>query len=163
MKDMTAFAAEPFFQHYVRHGVVNTLPAFSDVQDFLRLVIIRVARRAIGDGVYILDDLVLDFHVTLIALDLVFVNMHRMHEICIVVLFQSVSFPVAFVTVLPWNFPISKNSVAVAFVTRKAIVKDQDVVITRRLGAHKDFLCVTMVTVIDLGIMLAFFEMTNET
>jgi hypothetical protein len=86
-----------------------------------------------------------------------------MHEICIVVLFQSVSFPVAFVTVLPWNFPISKNSVAVAFVTRKAIVKDQDVVITRRLGAHKDFLCVTMVTVIDLGIMLAFFEMTNET
>ena len=163
VKNMAAFAAKPFFQHDVRHGMVNTLPAFSDVQDFLGLVIIRVARRAIGDGVYILDDLVLDFHVTLITLDLVFVNMHRMHEVCVLIFIEPLLFPVAFVAVFPWDFPISKNGVAVAFVTREAIVKNQGVVITRRLGPHKGFLCVAVVAVIDLGIMFAFFEMTDET
>jgi hypothetical protein len=85
------------------------------------------------------------------------------HEICVLIFIEPLLFPVAFVTVLPWDFPISKNGVAVAFVTREAIVKYQDVVIARRLGPHKGFLRVTMITVIDLGIMLTFFEMTDET
>ncbi len=163
VENVAAFAAKPFFQHDVGHGMVNTLPAFSDVQNFLCLVIIRVARRAIGDGVYILDDLVLDFHMTLVAFDFVLENMHRVHEVCVLIFIEPLLFPVAFVTVLPWDFPISKNGVAVAFVTREAIVKNQGVVITRRLGAHKGFLCVAVVAVIDLRIMLAFFEMTDET
>jgi hypothetical protein len=86
-----------------------------------------------------------------------------MHEVCVFIFIQSFLFPVAFVTVLPRDFAISKNGVAVAFVTRETIVKDQGVVITRRLGAHESLFCVTVVAVIDLGKMLAFFEVTDET
>jgi hypothetical protein len=105
----------------------------------------------------------LDLHMALVAFDFVVVDMFRMHEICVVILIQSFSFPVAFVTIFPWDFTVSENGVAVAFVTREAFVKDQAVVIPGRLGAHKGFLCVAVAAGIDLGIMLTFFEMTDET
>jgi hypothetical protein len=143
--------------------MVHSLPAFSDIQDLLGFVIICMARSAIGDGVYILDDLVLNFHVALIAFDFILINMLRMHEICILIFIQSLLFSVTFVTVLPWDFPVPENGVAVTFVTRKSVIEDQSVVITRRLGANKGFLRMAVVTVIDLGIMLAFFKMTNKT
>jgi hypothetical protein len=143
--------------------MVNTLASLSDVQDFLSFVIIRVACPAIGDGVYIFYDLMLDFHVTLIALDFVFVNMHRVHEVCVPIFIESFSFSVAFVAVFSRDFTVSQNGVAVALVTREAIIEDQGVVIARGFGAHKSVLRVTVVAVIDLRIMLAFFEMTDET
>jgi hypothetical protein len=86
-----------------------------------------------------------------------------MHEVCVLIFIEPLLFPVAFVAVFPWDFPISKNGVAVAFVTREAIVKDQRVIITRRLWANEGFLRVAVVATIDLRIMLAFFEMTDET
>jgi hypothetical protein len=51
----------------------------------------------------------------------------------------------------------------VAFITGKAVVENQSVVIPGGKGAHKVFFRVAVVAVIDLGIVLAFFEMTDET
>jgi hypothetical protein len=69
----------------------------------------------------------------------------------------------AFVAILPWDLAIPENGIAVALVAGEAIVEDQCVIISRRHWAYKSFPGVAVVAVIDLGIMLAFFEMTNET
>jgi hypothetical protein len=122
-----------------------------------------VAGSAVCNGFYILDNLVLDFQMALVAFDFILINMFRMHEVCILIFIESFQFPVAFVTVLPWDFTISENGVAVALVTRKSVIEDQGVVVTRGLGAHESFLRMTVVAVFDLGIMLAFFEMTDKT
>jgi len=91
-----------------------------------------VTGAAVCNGVDILDDLVLNFHVTLIALDLVIVNVGRMHEVCVLILIQSFPFSMAFETILARDFAVANNGVAVALVTRKSIIEDQGMVITRR-------------------------------
>jgi hypothetical protein len=86
-----------------------------------------------------------------------------MHEVCVVVFIQSFLFSVTFVTILTRDFAITENGVAVAFITGKPVIEDQSVVISGGKGSHKVFFRVTVAAVIDLGIVLAFFEMTDET
>jgi hypothetical protein len=69
----------------------------------------------------------------------------------------------AFVTVLTRDFAIPENGVAVAFIARKPVIENQSVVIPGRKRPHQSFFCVAVAAVIDLGIMFAFFEMTDET
>jgi hypothetical protein len=121
-----------------------------------------VAGAAVCNGVYIFYDLVLDFHMALVAFDFILINMFRMHEVCIFIFIESFLFPMTFITILPWDFAISKNGVAVALIAGKSIVEYQCVIITRGKWAYEDFFRMTVAAVIDLGIMLAFFEMTYE-
>jgi len=65
----------------------------------------------------------------LVAFDFMGIDMGRMHEVCVVVLIQSVCFPMTFKTVFSWDFSISDNCVAVAFVTCETTIKDDRVVI----------------------------------
>jgi hypothetical protein len=67
----------------------------------------------------------------LVAFDFVFKNMLCMHEVCVIIFFQSLPFSVAFVTILSRDLTIPKNGIAVALVTGKAIFEDQGVIITR--------------------------------
>jgi hypothetical protein len=117
---------------------------------------------AVGDGIDILDDLVLDFQMALIAFYFIFENMFGVHQIGVFVFFQSFPFTVTLVAILSRNLPISENGVAVTLLTRKSVVENKGVIVTRGLGANKAFLCMTMVAVIDLRIMLAFLEVTDK-
>jgi hypothetical protein len=92
-------------------------PSFPEKKDFLSLVIICMASQAIRDRIDLLDDLVLDFHVALVTFDFTLENMRVVHEVCIIVFIQPISFPVAFVAVFPGNLTISDYGVAVAFIT----------------------------------------------
>jgi hypothetical protein len=89
--------------------------------------------------------------------------MFGVHQIGVFVFFQSFPFTVTLVAILSRDFAISENGVAVTFIARKSVIEDQCVVVARRLRADEDFLCVTVVTVIDLRIVVAFFEMTDKT
>ena len=129
VEDMTTFAAQTLFQHNIWSGVIHSLTAFPNVQGFLSLVIISMTRLAIGYGLDILNDLVLDFHVTLVALDFIFGNMFGVHQVCVIEFVQSFPFPMAFVAVFLWNLPISYDSVAVALVTGKTIVKHHGMIV----------------------------------
>lgn len=162
MEDVAPLAAQSLFQHDVRHGMRNSLTTFSSIQDFLSLVEIGVACPAVCYGIDVLLDLVLDFHVALITFYFVFINMSGMQEICIIISLKSLLFPVAFVTVLPGDFTISNNGIAVAFVTGETVIKHQGVVITRRSFPNQHLFSVTVVTVVDLWIVLTLLEMTNK-
>ncbi|MDH5385320.1 MAG: hypothetical protein OEY18_11485 [Candidatus Aminicenantes bacterium] len=98
----------------------------------------------------------------LITFYFAFMNMPGMHEICIIIFLKSLLFPVAFVTVLPGDFTISNNGIAVAFVTGETVIKHQGVVITKRSFPNQCLFSVTVVTVVDLRIMLTLLEMTNK-
>jgi hypothetical protein len=163
VEDMTALAAKSLFQHDVGHGMVEAFASLSGVKDFLGFVVILMAGIAVGNGIDILDDLVLDFQMALIAFDLILVNMLGMHEVCVLIFVQSLPFSVAFVAVFPGDFAISDNGIAVAFVTGKSIGENQGVIVTRGLGTNEGFLRMTVTAVIDLGILIAFFEMTDKT
>jgi hypothetical protein len=80
-------------------------------------MIIDVTGVAVCDCVYILDDLVLDLQMTLVAFDFILINMLCMHEVCILVFVESLSLPMALVTILAGNLPIAQNGIVVAFVT----------------------------------------------
>jgi hypothetical protein len=126
---MTAFAAQAFFQHDIRRGVIDASPSFSGIQDFLCLVVIDVTGIAVRDGVDVLDYLVLDIHVALVAFDFVLRDMFCVHQIGVFVFFQSFPFSVALVTILPRDLPIAENGVAVTFIARKTVCEDQGVVV----------------------------------
>jgi hypothetical protein len=117
---------------------------------------------AVSDGIDILDYLVLDFQMALIAFYFILENMFGVHEICVFVFFQSFPLTVALVTILSRDLPVSENGVAVTLLTRKPIVENKGVVVARGLGAYEAFLCVTVAAVIDLRIMLAFLEVTDK-
>ena len=142
--------------------MINPFTSLSSVQDFLGFVEISVAGPAICNGFYVLHNFMLDFHVALIALDFILVDMLGMHQIRVVEFFKSVLLPMAFVTVFPGDFTVPENGVAVAFVARKTFVEHHRVVIPWRLFSGQGIFGMTMIAVIDLGIVFAFFEMADE-
>jgi hypothetical protein len=160
---MAAFAAQPFFQHHVGHGIVEAFASFSYVKDFLCSVKIHVARIAVSDMIDIFDYLVLNLEMALVAIDFVLVDMFCVHEVGVIVFFQSFLFPVAFVAVLPRDFTITEYRVAMTFIASKSVVKDQCMIITGRLGAYEGFFGMTVIAAVDLGIILAFLEVTDKT
>lgn len=83
MKYMTSFTAQPLLQHDIWHGMIDAFPSLSYVQSLLGAVEVCVTCLAIGDGLDILDDLVLDFHMALVAFDFIFGNMFGVHQICV--------------------------------------------------------------------------------
>jgi hypothetical protein len=121
---MTPFAAQAFFQHDVGHRVRNAFSSLPDVQHFLGFVKIGMTGLAIGNGFNILDDFVLDLHVALVTFNLVFGDMFCMHQIRVIIFIESLSFPVAFVTIFPGDFSISNDSIAMTFITGKSAIKN---------------------------------------
>jgi len=142
--------------------MIDAFSPLSLVQSLLGAVEVRVTRLAIGDGLDILDDFVLDFHVALVAFDFIFGNMFGVHQVCVFVLFQSLPFPMALIAIFSWDFTIAYDGVAVAFITGKTVVKHHRMVITRCRLVGESFFVMTVSAVIDLREMLAFFEMTDE-
>jgi len=65
---------------------------------------------------------------TLVAFDLVLIDMFCMHQISVVILFQPFPFPVALVTIFSWDFSITKDCVAVAFVTGESVIENKGMV-----------------------------------
>jgi hypothetical protein len=106
----------------------NTFASFSGIENFLRFMKVGVTGFAIGNSFDILDYFMLDFHVTQVAFDFIFEDVLCMHQIGVFVLFQPLSFPVAFITVFSWNFSISYNRIAVAFVTGELFFENKRVV-----------------------------------
>jgi hypothetical protein len=130
MKNMATLTAQSFFQHDVGYRMGNSLASLSSKKDFLSFVIVCMTCPAIGYGFDFFDNLVLNIQMTLIAFDFMGSDMLNMHEVCVIVFFQPISFPVAFVTVFSGNFSISDYGLAVAFVTFKAIVKYKRMIVS---------------------------------
>jgi len=100
---------------------------------------------------------------TLVAFYFVFINMRGVHQVSVLKFLQSLPFSVAFETILPWNFPVPDNGVVMAFIATEPIIEDHGVVESGRWWPNENFLRMTVVAVIDPGIMFAFFKMTDET
>lgn len=132
-------------------------------EDFLGFVGVGMAGLAIGYGLYVFDDLVLDLHMAEVAFDFVRRDMRGMHKVCILVFIQTVSLPVAFVTVFSGHLSVTDDGLAVAFVTREAAFEDQRVVKPGYFFGSQIFFVVTMRTIGDSGVVFAFFKMADET
>jgi hypothetical protein len=100
---------------------------------------------------------------TLITFDFVLEDVLCVHQVGVIIFFQPFSFSMTLVTILPRNFAISEDCVAVAFVAGKSIIEDQGMIITGRHLAHEGFLCVAVAAIIDLRIVFAFFKVTDKT
>jgi hypothetical protein len=124
---------------------------------------ICVAGLAISDGFDILDDLVLDLHVALVALNLILVYMFCVHEIRIVILLQSFPFPMALITVFPGDFSISNDCIAVTFVASEISIENKGVVESCGFAIDQSFFCVAMGAIVNLGIVCTYLEMADET
>jgi len=69
---------------------------------------------------------------------------------------------VAPVTVLAGHISIAHDGVAVALIAGVTVVENERVVVSRRLLGDKFFPVVAVSAVVDLGVMFAFFEMTDK-
>jgi hypothetical protein len=106
---------------------------------------------------------VLDLKVALVALNFVRKNMGGMHEVGIIEFFQPVRFPVAFVTIFPWDIPVSDYGVTVALVAFESVFKYKGMVVSGSIFRGKTFLAVAVGALADLRIMLALLEVADKT
>ncbi len=130
MEDMASLTAQAFFQHDVGHRMGISLASFTRKQDLLGLMQVQVTALAFSNGLNLFDYFVLDVQVTLIALDLMRVNMGQVHEVCIVVFVQPLCFHVAFEAVFSRDLAVSKDGMAVAFVAFEPAVKHERMVVS---------------------------------
>jgi hypothetical protein len=160
---MAAFAAQPLFQHDVGHGVIGALSAFSGVEDILLLVEAGVAGLAVGDSFDIFNDFVLNFHVTLAALDLVGRNVGGMHKVGIAIFLKPLCFPVALVAVFPGNSAVADDRIGVAFIAAPPVVENGSMVEARCFFGDEVIFLMTVRAIADPGIVFALFEVADKT
>ena len=140
-----------------------SLASFTRKQDLLGLMQIQVTALAFSNGLNLFDYFMLDIQMTLIAFDLMRVNMSQVHEVCIVVFSQPLCFHVALEAVFSRNLAVSKDGVAVAFVAFEPAVKHQRMVVSGGFLRNKILAAVAVCAFADFRIMLAFLEVTDET
>ena len=162
MKNMAAFAAQSFFQHDVGHGMGNPHPSISGVENFLRLVRIRVTGYAVRDGFDVFKNFVLDIQMALVALNFIFGNVFFMHEVGISILVEALRLHMAFEAVFSGDGSISHNGVAVAFVAGIPVVEYKRVVIPGCGFRSELGFMVAVRAFVDLRIVLTFLKMADE-
>ncbi len=122
-----------------------------------------MAGPAVGKGIDVPDDPVLDLHVALVAFDLVLGDVGGVHQVRVLDLVKPLLFPVALVAVLVGNAAVADDCVAVAFVAGEAVVENRDVVESGSVLAHQGLFLVAVVAVVDPGIVFALLEVADET
>jgi len=161
MEHVAALAAQPFLEHDVGHGMIDSFTALAGVEDLLGLMGARVAGAAIGDGLEVLHDFMLDDQVALRAFDFVLRDMHRVNKARVVIFFQAVRFEVTLIAVLPGHDPVADDNLAVAFVARESFVEDGRMIVAN-LVLNEVVLFVAVGAGADLGKIFSFFEMAEE-
>jgi len=102
-----------------------SLATLASEKDFLRFMIICVARLAIRYGINLFYYLVLNIQVAQVAFYFMRENMGIMHKISIIVFVQPVGFPVTFVTVFSGHDSIPDDCLTMTFITFEPVIKDR--------------------------------------
>jgi hypothetical protein len=90
-------------------------------------------------------------------------NMGIMHEVCIFVFIESISFPMTFVAVFSRNLTITEDGVAVTFVASETAVVNKGVIKSGSLFRNQFFFMMTMITFSYIRIMITFLKVTDKT
>lgn len=162
MEHVTAFAAQPSFQHDIWPRMRPSLSSFSKIKDGLFPVKVRVARLAVGYGFDIFDDSVLDLHVALIALNLVLSDVLKMHQVGVLVFSKTLLLPVAFIAVFPGDIAVPHDHMAVAFVTAVAFLENYGVIVAGGIVPDQLVLGMAVGALRNLGIVLTLLKMADK-
>jgi len=113
-------------------------------------------------GINVFNNLVLDIQVALIAFNLMGGNMGGMHEVRVIEFVEPVHFPMAFITVFSGDFTIADDSLAVAFVAFKSVVKNRGVIKPGSFFGNQFFFMMAVVTFPYIRIMITFLKVTDK-
>jgi len=142
--------------------VRDSFTSFSEKKDFLGFVVVSMTCLAVRYGINVFNNLVLNIQVALIAFYLMGSNMSGMHEVCIIVFIEPVCFPMAFITIFTGDCAVADDSLAVAFVAFKTIVKNKRMIISGSFFGDQFFFMMAVVTFAYIRIMIAFFKVTDK-